>query len=125
MKILLAEDDVNISTIMAITLEQIGNHQVTVVGDGLAAVNEVQINSYDLVILDGMMPNLDGFEACKQIKQDLHLEMPVIFLSAKSDPESKQMGKSLGAAGYIEKPFDPSNVCEQINGILKNEQYIS
>jgi DNA-binding response OmpR family regulator len=120
MKILLAEDDLNISTIMAITLEQIGNHQVTVVGDGQAAVTEVQRNSYDLVILDGMMPHLDGFEACKQIKQQLHLKMPVIFLSAKSDPESKQIGKNLGAVGYIEKPFDPANVCEQIDGILKS-----
>jgi DNA-binding response OmpR family regulator len=119
MKILLAEDDINISTIMAITLEQIGNHQVTVVEDGDSAVKEVQRNSYDLVILDGMMPKLDGFETCKKIKTELKLKMPVIFLSAKSDEESKAISKNLGAIGYIEKPFDPNQVCEQIDNILK------
>lgn len=119
MKILLAEDDTNISTIMSITLEQIGDHQVTVVGDGLEAVKEVMKNKYDLVILDGMMPGLDGFETCKKIKEDLKLSMPIIFLSAKSDQESKNMGKQLGAIGYIEKPFDPNSVCEQIETILK------
>ena len=119
MKILLAEDDINISTIMAITLEQIGNHQVTVVEDGLAAVEQVQRQAYDLIILDGMMPKLDGFETCRKMKTDLHLKMPIIFMSAKSDESSKKAGKDLGAIGYIEKPFDPNLVCEQIEKILE------
>ncbi len=120
MKILLAEDDINISTIMSITLEQIGNHQVTVVEDGVAALEQVQRQDFDLVILDGMMPRLDGFETCKKMKMDLNLNMPIIFLSAKSDEGSKKTGKDLGAIGYIEKPFDPNLVCAQIDAIIES-----
>ena len=89
MKILIAEDDQNISIIMEITLQQIGNHQVTTVENGQLAIDKLNANEdYDLIILDGMMPVKDGMQTCREIKQDLLLDIPVIFLTAKSDDAS-------------------------------------
>jgi DNA-binding response OmpR family regulator len=84
MNILLAEDDVHVSVIMQICLEKIGGHTVTVCEDGVLALTALSTQTFDLVILDGMMPKKDGLQVAREMKAEGRSE-PIIFLSAKSD----------------------------------------
>jgi two-component system, OmpR family, response regulator len=119
MRILLAEDDMHIRSIARVTLERLGGHQVTVVENGLEAVHISQSQEFDLLILDGMMPELDGFEACSRIKSEAGpcRETPVIFMTAKSQASDIQEGFNRGAIGYIVKPFDIKTLCTEINNL--------
>ena len=121
MNILFAEDDKNISTIAKIVLERVGGHTVTVVATGTDALEMALNNPYDLIILDGMMPGLSGPEVCRQYKETMTTPAPVIFLSAKSTQTDIQEFMDLGA-GYIQKPFNPQTLCQQIDVILGTEE---
>lgn len=121
MNILFAEDDSNISTIAQIVLERVGGHTVTLVNNGRDALEQALTNPYDLIILDGMMPELSGPEVCRQYKEQVQNPVPVIFLSAKSTQTDIQEFMSLGA-GYIQKPFNPQTLCQQIDMILGVEE---
>ncbi len=118
MKILLAEDDVNIVQIAKITLEKIGKHEVTVAVDGRICFELASKNAYDLILLDGMMPHMDGVTVLKKLKE-MNISTPIIFLSAKSQEADIKEVLDLGAIGYIQKPFEPKNLNEQINTYLK------
>lgn len=119
MKILFAEDDTNIAQIAKMVLEKIGGHDITVAVDGSQALDLALNNTYDLIILDGMMPHLSGTEVCKQYKSKVEGgAAPVIFLSAKSSPQDICEFLDLGV-GYIQKPFNPQTLCQQIDTILK------
>ena len=116
MRILLAEDDHHVAVILQICLEKIGGHVVSVCGDGEAAIQCLHNNSYDLVILDGMMPKKSGVQTAQEMKLMKRSE-PIIFLSAKS--EEKDIAEFLSlSSGYIAKPFDPQLVCRQIDEII-------
>ena len=118
MKILLAEDDLSIRTIAKLTLQKVGGHDVVAVEDGEQALEKATSENLDLIILDGMMPVMDGFEACKQLKaseQTKHL--PIIFMTAKNQKNDIDEGFSLGAIGYIVKPFDAKELCNEIQKI--------
>ena len=116
MKILLAEDDPNIATIAIMTLETLGGHTVTHVDDGEKAFNEALRGDYELVILDEMMPKMNGINVCKALIQE-NLMTPIIFLSAKSQADDISLFESIGT-GYIPKPFDPSTLNDRIKAIL-------
>ncbi|MCB9073462.1 MAG: response regulator [Bdellovibrionaceae bacterium] len=118
MKILIAEDDQNISTIAKLVLERVGKHEVHLVADGRAALDTALSQSFDLIILDGMMPELSGPEVCRMYKEQKQNASPVIFLSAKSTPQDIAQFLDLGV-GYIQKPFNPQTLCQQIETILK------
>lgn len=118
MKILIAEDDSNISHIAKIVLERVGHHEVHVVADGRTALHAALHEDFDLIILDGMMPELSGTEVCRLFKEQSHKTTPVIFLSAKSAQSDIQEFLNLGV-GYIQKPFNPQTLCQQIDTILK------
>ena len=75
-------------------------------------------DQFDLIILDGMMPELSGTEVCRQYKEHAPTQAPVIFLSAKSTQADIQEFLDLGI-GYIQKPFNPQTLCQQIEMILK------
>jgi DNA-binding response OmpR family regulator len=120
MKILFAEDDLNISTIAKIVLERVGGHEVTVVANGREALESALRNEHELIILDGMMPELSGPEVCKLYKEQTAVPVPVIFLSAKSSQADIQEFMDIGI-GYIQKPFNPQTLCQQIELILANE----
>jgi DNA-binding response OmpR family regulator len=119
MKILLAEDDSNISTIAKITLEKIGHHQVTTVADGKQALELALKEDFDLILLDGMMPSMDGTTVLTNLKTSPKAHVPVIFLSAKSQEADIRVVLDSGAIGYIQKPFEPRTLCDQINELLK------
>ncbi len=119
MKILLAEDDLNITKIAVMVLERVGKHQVDHAKDGGEALEMALAGDYDLIILDGMMPVLPGVEVCKQYcEKNPQQRAKIIFLSAKSSQKDINEFLSLGE-GYIQKPFEPQSLCNMIDDILK------
>lgn len=119
MKILLAEDDQNIIKIAQMVLERVGGHQVDTALDGGEALNKALTNEYDLIILDGMMPIHPGITVCKLYReQKTGSQATVIFLSAKSSQKDILEFLSLGN-GYIQKPFEPQNLCNLIDDIMR------
>lgn len=121
MKILLAEDDPSIQAIAVMALTRVGNHAVTTVPNGEAAIAAIEKEKPELILLDVMMPVLDGFQTCTRLKQtESTRDIPVIFLTAKAQMQEVQHGMNLGALGYILKPFDPMTLHLQIEEVLKN-----
>lgn len=117
MKILLAEDDQNISTIAKLTLEKLGGHEVTVVSDGEQALLFALSGQFDLLLLDEMMPKLSGLKVSAELAKRSSMP-PIIFLSAKSqDSDIREF--QLRGAGFIPKPFDPMTLHQQITSILE------
>lgn len=118
MKILLAEDDLDIQYVTQVALEDAG-HQVVTANDGVVALARARAEPFDVVLLDVMMPNLDGLAVCKQIKADPQIRtLPVIFLSARSQQFEVEAGMRLGALGYIIKPFDMFGLSREISVLL-------
>ena len=119
MKILLAEDDMNIIKIAQMVLERVGGHCVDTAFDGGIALEKALAGEYDLIILDGMMPVHPGLEVCKLYReQKKGNQAKVIFLSAKSSQKDILEFLSLGH-GYIQKPFEPQSLCNLIDDIMK------
>ncbi|MCB0384430.1 MAG: response regulator [Bdellovibrionales bacterium] len=117
MKILLAEDDPNISLIAKLALEQIGGHQVHVATNGRMALEMALSYDFDLILLDEMMPEMNGLTACRNYYAQATNPSPVIFLSAKSqESDIKEFTET--ALGYIPKPFDPATLNQSISRIL-------
>jgi len=117
MKVLLAEDDPNISVIAKISLEKLGGFTVTVVSDGEQALKEALTGKYDVILLDEMMPKMNGVRVCKAYKEQCQQPKPVIFLSAKSQESDIREFIETGA-GFIPKPFDPMRLAHQIHEVL-------
>lgn len=118
MKILLAEDEPDIQFVVRIALEDAG-HEIVAVEDGQAAVERARAEPFDVVLLDVMMPHLDGLGACRQLKNDARTRaLPVIFLTARSQQTEVQTGLRLGALGYIVKPFDAFTLASEIETLL-------
>ena len=84
--------------------------------DGMSAIGLCKLNDYDLIIMDVMMPKLDGFSACKEIKKIK--DVPVIMLSARGEEYDKLFGFELGVDDYIVKPFSPKELMARINAVL-------
>lgn len=118
MKILLAEDDDHIVFVIKMALEKLGGHRVTHVPDGEQAVVHALAEPYDLILLDSMMPKKDGVKVCLELKRVHKLDIPIIFLSAKSQESDIREGMSVGAIGYIQKPFDPKTINQKITEIM-------
>lgn len=121
MKILLAEDDPNISVIAKITLENMGKHQVVHVSNGQEALAKALSESFDIILLDEMMPKMNGTKVCEAIKASQKMHPPIVFLSAKSQTQDIELFKKLGS-GFIAKPFDPMTFCQKINEIVCGEK---
>ena len=115
---ILAEDDPDIQLVARLALKRAG-FNVTVVGNGQEALDAVQRTPPDVILLDWMMPELDGPETCRRLKSDpATAGIPVVFLTAKSQEAEIQRGLSLGAAGYVTKPFDALALGQQIKDIV-------
>ena len=113
-RILIADDDPVILRLIQVNLELEG-YQVITANNGQEAVDTALKESPDLVILDIMMPRLDGYQACEQLKaSDATKDIPVIFLSAKAQQGDIEKGKSFGVVDYLTKPFDPSELLEVV-----------
>lgn len=120
-KILLADDEEDIKTVVKLFLESKGYTIVTAF-DGLDAIEKAKAENPDLILLDIMMPIIDGFEVCKRLKEDAATgSIPIIMLSAASKIDSVKKGLELGAVDYIVKPFDPVKLEETINKVLRKQ----
>jgi DNA-binding response OmpR family regulator len=113
--ILIVEDDENISHMIEATLS-IGGYTSEVAADGEVALNAILNNSYDLVLLDIMLPKLDGFTV---FERKGNKEVPVIFLTAMGDIPSKVKGLKMGAEDYIVKPFEAVELLARIEVVLR------
>lgn len=116
-KILVTDDEEKIREMIRKYAEYEG-FQVEEAQDGLIAVQMCEKNSYDLVIMDIMMPNLDGFSACKEIKKT-QPQLPFIMLSALGEEYDKVHGFDIGVDDYVVKPFSPKELMMRIHAILK------
>lgn len=117
MKVLIAEDDRDFGNILT-QYVTISGFEVNLARDGKEAWEKYNEEKPDICVLDVMMPEMDGFTLAEKIKQ-LHSDMPIIFLTAKSLKEDIVKGLKLGADDYITKPFDPEVLILKINNILK------
>jgi DNA-binding response OmpR family regulator len=119
-RILVVDDDENILSLERTILEQKG-FEVTTAGGGKEALRILGDGAFDLVLLDVMMPELDGFAVCRKIKEDpRHREMPVIFLTAKGGGEALAEGFESGAVMYINKPFTANKLLTIVNTMLES-----
>lgn len=119
MKILVAEDDPDIQVILRMVLTRLGKCEVEITFQGNTVVPLAKQHSPGLILLDVMLPEMSGFEICKALKEDPTTKnIPVIFLTARSQPSELQDALKLGAAGYLAKPFDPMTLVPQINAII-------
>ena len=117
-KVLIVEDEKPIANLIRLSLNKEG-YACTCAFDGLAAVDLLEKNIYDLILLDVMLPHVDGFELLEYIRP---LEVPVIFITAKDSVLDKVKGLRLGAEDYIVKPFEIIELLARINVVLRRYQ---
>lgn len=115
-KILVVDDEERIRQIVRKYAEFEG-HEVTEAGDGMEAVRLCRENKYDMIIMDIMMPELDGFSACREIRKTS--QTPIIMLSARGEEYDKINGFSLGIDDYVVKPFSPKELMLRIDAVMK------
>lgn len=116
-KILIVEDEQPIATLLAFNIEKNG-YIVDVANDGLEAIHKAETELYDLMILDLMLPKMDGIEVCKYLrKKDIYT--PILMLTARNDVVDKVLGLEIGADDYLTKPFSPKEVIARIRAILR------
>ena len=121
-KVLAVDDDENILSLERTILEQKG-FQVTGAVGGAEALKILATEQFDLVLLDVMMPEVDGFTVCRKIKEDPRLkDIPVIFLTAKGGGEALAEGFESGAIMYINKPFTANKLLTIVNTMLESGQ---
>jgi len=121
-KILVVDDEKDIGELLVYSLQQEGC-DVDVIQDGQQVLGRLQTKTYDLVILDLMLPGMSGIEICRQIKKDPELEsLPVIMLTAKSTETDKIVGLEMGADDYITKPFSPREVVARVKAVLRRSE---
>jgi len=118
-RILVVDDEEAIQELVRYHLEQAG-FEVTTAGDGLEALSKVEQERPDLVILDLMLPGIDGLEVCRRLKNDRATAgIPIIMLSARSDELDKVLGLELGADDYVTKPFSPRELLARVKVCLR------
>ncbi|WP_052890612.1 response regulator transcription factor [Thermogemmatispora carboxidivorans] len=116
MKILIIEDENNIAQLIRLYLEQAG-YEVVIAGDGAAGLELHAREKPDLVILDLMLPALDGMEVCRRIRA--WADTPILMLTARQGEEDRIAGLELGADDYLVKPFSPREVVSRVRAILR------
>ena len=124
-RILVVDDDENILNLEKTILEQKG-FSVTTAGGGVEALKVLAQEGFDLILLDVMMPEVDGFTVCRKIKDDPRLkDIPVIFLTAKGGGEALAEGFESGAVMYINKPFTANKLLTIVNTMLESGSNLS
>ena len=115
-KILIVDDDQNICELLRLYVEKEG-YEAIVVNDGEAAVAAANEHSPKLILLDVMLPKLDGWQVCREIRKNS--DVPIIMITAKGETFDKVLGLELGADDYIAKPFDTKEVMARIKAVLR------
>ena len=118
-RILVTDDEADIAQLISRYAEHEGHYVDTAVS-GQEAIHLCEQNNYDVIIMDIMMPKLDGFSACKEIKKIK--DIPIIMLSARSEEYDKLFGFELGIDDYVVKPFSPKELMARVNAVLARRQ---
>ncbi len=122
-RILLVDDEPSITQLVQLYLEREG-YSCLVARDGLAALEAVKKNDPALMVLDLMLPELDGFEVCRRLRADDH-PIPIIMLTARDEDVDKIVGLELGADDYLTKPFNPRELVARIKAILRRSERLA
>ena len=115
-KLLVVDDEPKIREVIR-EYAEFNGYEVTEAADGMSAVGLCKLNKYDLIVLDIMLPKLDGYDACKEIKKIQ--DVPIIMLSARSEEYDKLFGYELGIDDYMVKPFSPRELMAKIKVIIE------
>ncbi|MEE3487026.1 MAG: response regulator transcription factor [Bulleidia sp.] len=121
-RLLIVDDEANIREVVK-EYAELNGYETDEAEDGLQALELVKQNDYDCVILDIMMPKLDGFSACKQIKKIRNV--PVIMLSARQEEYDKLFGFELGVDDYVVKPFSPKELMARVKAVIERSSRTS
>lgn len=121
-KILLIDDEADILNLLEKALELDGFDNICKAENGITAVNACKDFMPDVIILDVMLPDIDGYEVCKQIRQFSHC--PILFLSSKNDEVDKILGLAVGGDDYVTKPFSPKEIVYRIKAQLRRLEYM-
>lgn len=115
MRILAADDEADVRLLLELSLGAAPDVALTLVSSGREAIDRAAVECYDLIVLDGLMPDLDGAETCRLLKQDPRTaEVPVVFLTALTSDSARDTLRSAGAAGFVTKPFDPFTIAAEL-----------
>lgn len=120
-KIMIVDDEPDILGLLEKALAIEGFHNILKVDNGLVAVDACKKAQPDIIILDVMLPGIDGYEVCKQIRQFSHC--PILFLSSKNDELDKILGLAVGGDDYVTKPFSPKEVAYRVKAQLRRVEY--
>ena len=117
-RVMYVEDDPDIQTVAKIALETVGGFSLKICSSGEEALREAEAFAPEMILLDVMMPGMDGLATLESLKENQRLaEVPVVFLSAKTQPAEVAHYKSLGALDVIAKPFDPITLADRVRAI--------
>ena len=121
-KVLIVEDDAAIAELERDYLEA-NDFAVELASDGMTGLTSALNNSYDLILLDIMLPQMDGFQVCREIRK--HKEIPILMVSAKREDVDKIRGLGLGADDYVIKPFSPSELVARVKAHINRYERLS
>ncbi|OZS77235.1 DNA-binding response regulator [Tetzosporium hominis] len=119
-KILVVEDEQSIQTLLTYNLKD-GGYEVITASDGREGLDKALTEAPDLILLDWMLPHMDGMEICKQLRLQKN-QVPIIMLTAKDAEFDKVLGLELGADDYMTKPFSPREVLARVKALLRRSQ---
>ncbi len=122
-KILFIEDEEDVRNAVKFILEGEG-YEFFGAASGPEGIAKITKYDIDLLLLDIMMPGIDGFEVCRAIKSEPSIDLPVIFVSAKAEATDIARGFALGADDYIIKPFEPNDLLNRVNRVLDKYQSV-
>lgn len=122
-KILYAEDEPDVQTVVELTIQTMSNYEIKICNNGKELLESIEAYNPDLILLDVMMPEMDGPTTFKHLQSNEKTkDIPVIFMTAKAQIHEVEIFKEIGALGVITKPFDPMSLCDEIRAIW-NDKY--
>ena len=118
---MLVDDEPDILGLLEKALNIEGYHNITKIDNGISAVITCKETQPDIIILDVMLPDIDGYEVCKKIREFSHC--PILFLSSKNDELDKILGLAVGGDDYVTKPFSPKEIAYRVKAQLRRAEY--
>jgi DNA-binding response OmpR family regulator len=119
-RVLIVDDDANVRRLLELYLNREG-YRVSQAGDGVTALQQIEEKQPDLLILDVMLPEIDGWEICRRIRVR-NSDLPIIFLTAKDAPQDRIAGLDMGGDDYVIKPFDPNELTARVRARLRRRE---
>jgi DNA-binding response OmpR family regulator len=117
-KLLMVDDDRSIRRIAEIILTNATDWQIEIAGSGQEALEKIKVQPPDVVLLDVMMPGMDGIATLTIIREELKLDLPIILLTARTESDDMKAYANLNLAGVITKPFEPTRLANQITSLV-------